>query len=141
MLSVESPCWSAVRFPPKLKLPVDTDLGSDFMFLKHCDILPRANPGSVFWCNFAVEWENDGPFTHTLSLFTGFRDDDFMGGRGRGGGRPGERRGGGGMGRFREGPPRGGPTTDFREPSDGVTFIHSEKFPLYMFFKVSMKLI
>ncbi|XP_072247947.1 eukaryotic translation initiation factor 4H isoform X3 [Leuresthes tenuis] len=61
----------------------------------------------------------------------GFRDDDFMGGRGRGGSsRPGDRRGaaggggggtggagGGGMGRFRDGPPRGG-TTDFREPSE-----------------------
>ncbi len=68
MLSVESPCWSAVRFPPELKLLVDTDLGSDFMFLKHCDILSRANPGSVFWCNFAVEWENDGPVTHTHFL-------------------------------------------------------------------------
>ncbi|XP_056139381.1 eukaryotic translation initiation factor 4H isoform X2 [Lampris incognitus] len=61
----------------------------------------------------------------------GFRDDDYMGGRGRGGGRPGDRRGaaggggagggvggvGGGMGRYREGPNRGG-QTDFREPSD-----------------------
>lgn len=68
MLSVESPCWSAVRFPPRLKLRIDTDLGSDFIFLKHWDILPRANAGSVFWCNFAVEWENDGRVTHTSSL-------------------------------------------------------------------------
>lgn len=30
--------------------------------------MPRANPGSVFWYNFAVEWENDGPVTHTLSF-------------------------------------------------------------------------
>ncbi|XP_077397750.1 eukaryotic translation initiation factor 4H isoform X4 [Festucalex cinctus] len=47
----------------------------------------------------------------------GFRDDDYSGGRSRGGGRGGDRRGGGAMGRFREGPPRGG-MTDFREPSD-----------------------
>lgn len=54
-------------------------------------------------------------------FLSGFRDDDFMGGRSRGGSRPGDRRGGsgGGMGRYRDGPPRGGPT-DFREPSDGV---------------------
>ncbi|XP_036936980.1 eukaryotic translation initiation factor 4H isoform X3 [Acanthopagrus latus] len=52
----------------------------------------------------------------------GFRDDDYMGGRSRGGGgsRPGDRRGGGGgagAGRYRDGPPRGG-ATDFREPSE-----------------------
>ncbi|XP_053736664.1 eukaryotic translation initiation factor 4H isoform X1 [Synchiropus splendidus] len=52
----------------------------------------------------------------------GYRDDDYMGGRNRGGpGRPGDRRGGGGggggMGRFRDGPPRGG-SSDFREPSE-----------------------
>ncbi|XP_033833231.1 eukaryotic translation initiation factor 4H isoform X2 [Periophthalmus magnuspinnatus] len=50
----------------------------------------------------------------------GFRggDDDYMGGRGRGG-RPGDRRGGAaGMGRYRDGPPRGAPPTDFREPSE-----------------------
>lgn len=53
-------------------------------------------------------------------LSAGFRDDDYMGGRSRGGGsRPSDRRGGGaGMGRYRDGPPRGG-TTDFREPSEG----------------------
>ncbi|XP_061639030.1 eukaryotic translation initiation factor 4H isoform X3 [Phyllopteryx taeniolatus] len=51
----------------------------------------------------------------------GYRDDDYSGGRSRGGGRGGDRRGGGagggGMGRFRDGPPRAG-MTDFREPSD-----------------------
>ncbi|XP_055022608.1 eukaryotic translation initiation factor 4H isoform X1 [Boleophthalmus pectinirostris] len=54
------------------------------------------------------------------SMGGGFRsgDDDYMGGRGRGG-RPGDRRGGGGgMGRYRDGPPRGAPPTDFREPSE-----------------------
>lgn len=68
-----------------------------------------------------------------VSAPAGFRDDDYMGGRGRGGGtgagRPSDRRGAGagagagpgaGPGRYREGPPRGG-TTDFREPSDGET--------------------
>lgn len=55
-----------------------------------------------------------------------------MGGRSRGGGRPADRRGGGGMGRFRDGPPRGG-STDFREPSDGVTdlfFLKADNFVL-----------
>ncbi|XP_070761759.1 eukaryotic translation initiation factor 4H isoform X2 [Enoplosus armatus] len=53
----------------------------------------------------------------------GFREDDYMGGRSRGGpgggSRPGDRRGGGAGvgGRFRDGPPRGG-ATDFREPSE-----------------------
>lgn len=61
------------------------------------------------------------------SVCAGYRDDDYIGGRSRGGGggsgRPGERRGGGGgpggagQGRYREGAPRGG-TTDFREPSE-----------------------
>ena len=60
-----------------------------------------------------------------LSVSAGFRDDDYMGGRSRGGGgsRPGDRRGGGGgagAGRYRDGPPRGG-ATDFREPSEGET--------------------
>ncbi|KAL4630900.1 eukaryotic translation initiation factor 4H isoform X5 [Arapaima gigas] len=56
------------------------------------------------------------PECYTLS--PGFRDDDFMAGRGRGG-RPSDRRGAvsGGMGRYRDGPPRGGPA-DFREPSE-----------------------
>lgn len=56
-----------------------------------------------------------------LLVSAGFREDDYMGGRSRGGStRPSERpRGAGGMSRFRDGPPRGG-TTDFREPSDGA---------------------
>lgn len=55
-----------------------------------------------------------------VSAPIGYRDDDYMGGRSRGGGtgagRPSDRRGAG-PGRYREGPPRGG--TDFREPSEG----------------------
>lgn len=68
-----------------------------------------------------------------MSAPIGYRDDDYMGGRNRGGGagagRPSDRRGAGagaGPGRYREGPPRGG-TTDFREPSEGdITSIESE---------------
>ncbi|KAE8625098.1 hypothetical protein XENTR_v10006156 [Xenopus tropicalis] len=53
---------------------------------------------------------------------SGYKDDDFLGGRGRGGrsGPPGDRRGpppaGGGPGRYRDAP-RGG-SADFREPTD-----------------------
>lgn len=82
-----------------------------------------------------------------MSAPIGYRDDDYMGGRNRGGGagagRPSDRRGAGagagpgagagagpgagpGPGRYREGPPRGG-TTDFREPSEGdITSAESE---------------
>lgn len=72
-----------------------------------------------------------------MSAPIGYRDDDYMGGRNRGGGagagRPSDRRGAGagagpgpGPGRYREGPPRGG-TPDFREPSEGdITSAESE---------------